>query len=264
MSRIRIASCCVALGACALFFGQGAHAAAPTLYAHYTANCTFAFVDDSSAAVTTVPPGQYQIAVDTPYAFGNGGAACGYVQFQMTGPGVNISTTLSFGDSVAELFTVTLQPSSTYVAAETGQAPFQRSFTVAATGTAVGTAGGSSSSGSTTTTKSGGSSGSPIGTALPADPFRGSLTGAVSAAGKLSLKQGGKAVTSLESGRYSLQVTDRSKKSGFLIQEVRKGARTVSGVAAVGKHSVTVDFKRGQWFFYGTFVGKKSYFIVVG
>ena len=119
MSRIRIASLSFVLAACTLALGQAAHAAAPTLYAHYTANCTFAFVDDSSSAVTTVPPGQYQIAVDTPYAFGNGGAACGYVQFQMTGPGVNISTTLSFGDSVAELFTVNLAPSSTYVAAET-------------------------------------------------------------------------------------------------------------------------------------------------
>ncbi len=261
MSRTRLASCCVLLGACALLFGQGAQAAAPTLYAHYTANCTFSFVDDSSSPVTTVPPGQYQIAVDTPYAFGNGGAACDYVQFHMSGPGVDISTTLSFGDSVQELFTVTLAPSSTYVAAETGKNPFQRSFTVAATGTAVGTAGGSSSSGSGSTgTKSGSSSGgstSPIGTPLVTTPFRGSLVGAVSAAGKLTLKQGGKAVTSLKPGRYSLQVTDSSRKAGFIVQEVRKGAKTVSGVTAVGKHSATVVLKSGQWFFYGTFVGEE-------
>ncbi|HEX4519588.1 MAG TPA: hypothetical protein VH063_08430 [Gaiellaceae bacterium] len=253
----------------ALAFGQAAaHAAAPTLYAHYAANCAFSLVDDSSSAVTTVPPGQYQIAVDTPYAFGNGGAACDYVQFHMTGPGVDISTTLSFGDSVAELFTVTLAPSSTYVVAETGKVPSQRSFSVAATGTAVGTAGGSPGSGSSGSgTKSGGSSGgsgtSPIGTKLPVDPFRGALVGTVSAAGKLTLKLSGKRVASVKSGRYSVTVTDSSKRAGFILQEVRKGARTVSGIAALGKHSATVDLKSGQWFFYGTFVGKKSYFIVL-
>ena len=199
MSRIRISSCLHPsrrLRAC--FFGQGAQAAAPTLYAHYTANCTFSFVDDSSSPVTTVPPGQYQIAATSPYAFSERRRSLRLrpVPHERARRRYGISTTLSFGDSVQELFTVTLQPSSTYVAAETGQPPFQRSFTVAATGTAVETGrrlvelrtrrhrhqvqrelqGGTS----------------PIGTPLVTTPFRGSLVGTVSTAGALTLRQGGK------------------------------------------------------------------------
>ena len=36
-----------------------------------------------------------------------------------------------------------------------------------------------------------------------------------------------------------------------------------TGTTFTGKKSVTIDLKAGQWFYYGTFVGKKTYFIVV-
>jgi len=36
-----------------------------------------------------------------------------------------------------------------------------------------------------------------------------------------------------------------------------------SGAAFVGKRSLSVTLSAGQWFFYPTFVGKKSYFIVI-
>ena len=37
----------------------------------------------------------------------------------------------------------------------------------------------------------------------------------------------------------------------------------MTGTTFVGKRSVTLDLRAGQWFFYSTFVGKKTYFIVV-
>ncbi len=69
-------------------------------------------------------------------------------------------------------------------------------------------------------------------------------------------------MTTLKAGRYTVSVVDQSKKSGFIIQESRKAATTAAGVSFVGKKTVTIDMKAGQWFFYPTFVGAKSYFIV--
>ena len=92
--------------------------------------------------------------------------------------------------------------------------------------------------------------------------MRGTLVGVVSAAGKLSLTDKGKAVASLESGRYTVNVTDQSAKSGFNLQQSKKDATVVTGIAFVGKKTVTLDFKPGQWIFYPTVVGTKSYFIV--
>jgi hypothetical protein len=57
-------------------------------------------------------------------------------------------------------------------------------------------------------------------------------------------------------------VTDMSAKSGFILQEIRKPARTVSSPSFTGKRSMNLSLKPGQWFFYATFVGKKTYFIV--
>jgi hypothetical protein len=93
--------------------------------------------------------------------------------------------------------------------------------------------------------------------------LRGTLLGAVSAAGKLTLTDKGKGVASLKSGRYTVTVTDRSTKGGFTLQEIKKVASTLTGVAFTGTKTVTLDFKPGQWFFYPTFIGTKSYFIVI-
>jgi hypothetical protein len=254
----------------ALVLGAGARAATPSLYANYNTNCVFSFVGDNGATVTTVPPGQYQVVVTTPTAFGNGDAACAYVQFQLSGPGVNVATTLSFGDAENEQFTVTLQPSSTYTVVDSGRpALTQRSLNVLATGTASsgGSSGSSTTSSGTSTAKSGGGSSSgglsPIGTPLKSVPFRGTLIGTVTARGALTLTSKGKAVTQLKAGRYTIAVTDHSAKAGFTVQEIRKAGTTLTGVGAVGKRSVTVNLTRGQWFFYPTFVGKKTYFIIV-
>jgi hypothetical protein len=46
------------------------------------------------------------------------------------------------------------------------------------------------------------------------------------------------------------------------VQEIRKTPVAVTGVPFVGKRSVTVTLKPGQWFFYSP-AGKKSYFVVV-
>jgi hypothetical protein len=98
---------------------------------------------------------------------------------------------------------------------------------------------------------------------LAAVAFRGSLIGAVNAAGALTLKRNGKTVSSLLAGRYTFKITDGSKKSSFTVQEIKKTATTVTGTTFTGKKSLTINLRAGQWFYYGSFVGKKTYFIVV-
>ena len=57
-------------------------------------------------------------------------------------------------------------------------------------------------------------------------------------------------------------MTDRSPKSGFIVQRDPQDATTVTGVQFVGTRKVTLALRPGQWFCYPTFLGKKTYFIV--
>src|SRR6059058_1475882 len=90
----------------------GGAPALPTLYVQYTMNCTFAIFDDAGKPVTSIPPGSYQLEVSTPIMFKlvrpggvtvdniapNDFTGCkGWVQFQLSGPGVNLFTTLDSG-----------------------------------------------------------------------------------------------------------------------------------------------------------------------
>jgi hypothetical protein len=246
----------------------------PTLYVTYTMNCTFAITGDSGSPVTSIAPGTYQVQITTPVVFANvdlsggdsGMTACqSFIQFQLTGPGVNLTTTLQDGDEDYGLIDATFQPGSTYTAVDNNQASVAHlTFTTQASGAPTApVAPATPTTGTPTSTKSSSGPTSAIGTSISSDPLRGTLIGAVSAAGNLTLTAKGKAVTQLTSGRYTVTVTDKSKKSGFTLQEIHTAGSTVTGVAFTGKKTVTLDLKAGQWLFYPTFVGKKSYFIVV-
>src|SRR5262245_35220187 len=121
-----------------LALGSASQAATPTLYANYTPSCTFTFVGDSGSAVTSVAPGTYQVVVFTPFAFGNGNADCEFVQFHLTGPGVNLATDLGGGDEEYEQHTVTLQAGASYTVQDDARpAQTRRTFSVATTGSAT-------------------------------------------------------------------------------------------------------------------------------
>ena len=85
----------------------------------------------------------------------------------------------------------------------------------------------------------------------------------MSTTGTLGLRFKSKPVSTLRSGRYTITVRDQSTKSGFMLQEIDRSAVVVSGAAFVGKRSLTLVMTPGQWFFYPSFVGRKSYFIVI-
>ena len=236
----------------------------PTLYVNYVGtNCTFTLTNDSNTSVTTLEPGTYQLMLQ---ADDFQSCASGLPDFRLTGPGVSVETPIDAGNGSAANFQINLQPSSTYVAQDSSQPLSRITFVTLASGApAAPTIQGGGGGGSTVTTSSGGGSGkSAIGTSTGAtgDPLRGALLGLVNATGKLSLTEKGKAVASLKSGRYTLTVTDESSRSGFTIQQSTKSPSTVTGVAFVGKKTETLDFKPGQWLFYPSVVGSKSYFIV--
>ena len=120
----------VVLTAAVLVIGGGAalttnQPTVPTLYFMYAMNCTFTIQNDAGATVSQIPPGTYQVDIRTPLAFGTvplAGVtdltACrGAPQFQLTGPGVNIFTTMTAGCEADKTFPATFQAGQSYTAA---------------------------------------------------------------------------------------------------------------------------------------------------
>jgi hypothetical protein len=247
--------------------------ALPTLYVNYTMGCTFSIVDDGGHAVTSIAPGTYQVEVTTPIMFKlavpggtssdkiapNDFTGCkGWVQFQLTGPGVSLFTTLDSGcDAFLILPEQTFKPNSTYTAEDLNQPSVARaSFTTLA-------------SGSPTAPKSPYGPTSGKGTlqqdlvgSLQRSAVKATLAGAVDAKGKLSLTNKGKRVSVLKAGRYKFAITDRSPKASFTLEAVNGGlVKALSQGSFVGKHSVTVVLTSGRWMYYSN-RGKASYFLV--
>lgn len=254
----------------ALFGAQSAHADDPSLYVRYTMNCTFTIAGDNGGAITVIPPGKYQVWVTSPQGFAepdlsaaaDPNFACGgSLSFRLTGPGVALHTTLEGGDASAEQFQVTFQV-GTYVAQEDRRPTVPGLVLTVASG--AGSTGAGSSSGPT-----GGGSGSSTKTGVVTKltpstaAVRGTLSGGVSTVGKLTLMFKGKTVSSLKSGRYKITVLDETSKKGFTIQALGKKSTKVTGTTFLGRHSVTLSLKAGQWFYYSP-SGKKTYFIVAG
>jgi hypothetical protein len=216
----------------------------------------------------TIPPGSYQVIVnnDVPDIRDVGH------MFHFSGPGVILLTDMGAGDSKTEAYTETLAPNATYVFQDDQQPGIGRivmttSATASGAGSSGSTGGGSSSGGSGTTSNTGGSgtsSNSSIlsGGSAKAAAFRGTLAGVVSSGGAIALTKNGKPVTQLKAGRYRITVTDKAPAESFTVQKIRADAHTLTGTRFVGRHTVTLTFTAGQWFYYPSFTGKKIYFIV--
>jgi hypothetical protein len=262
----RFSTLTAALGGAVILVPAGTarpRAVLPTLYVAYTMNCTFSISDDTGKRVSAIAPGTYQVFVTTPTVFADVDlsgvfdmTACkSFVQFQLTGPGVALSTTLQDGDEDKEILKATFQPSATYTAQDLNQAGVTRTtFTTQASGTAAAPSGPTSS-----VSGKGSSQESLVGSA--ANPFRGSLDAIVYKSGKLSLSRNGKPVTALKEGRYTFSVDDESKTSGFTVKSLRGKAVGVTSAAFVGSHDVTLTLTQGRWFFYWG-AGKKATFFV--
>jgi hypothetical protein len=267
-ARFRLAAAAALAGAVALLPVAAAPAAtSTTLYGGFDAdgNISLTFADGSPIGTpappgTLIPAGTYTIEINNngPDDLGNPH------EFELTGPGVSLMA----GQTVQVTWTATFAPASTYVYEDELNPTTQHEvFGTAGSGATSTTPPEPVSTPPTTTTVPSSSAtptdNSPLGTGLKAVPFRGVLSGTVSAAGKLALTYKGRGVASLTAGRYTISVTDKSAKSGFVLQEIHESAITITGAALVGTRTLSLDLTAGQWFFYPSFVGTKTYFIVV-
>jgi hypothetical protein len=195
----------------------------------------------------TIPPGTYTIRVVDDTDEHN---------FHLSGPGVDQAT--SVGGAASPTWTVTFQPGAEYrfqcdTHFDFMFGVFDTSGTASSSGSGSSTAGGSSSSGGSASSSSstGGAS------------LRGTLAGTLNAAGKLTLAIGGKPVTRLKSGRYKVTVLDKATALGAVIREDGHKAISVTGVAFVGTHTVTLNLAAGRWAFSTTAGKSKTAFTVV-
>ena len=228
----------------------------PTLYVQYTNQCLFSVVNDAGQPVTSIAPGQYELDVSTPIMFRllapggpsgnpNDFTGCkGWVQFQMTGPGVSVFTTLDNGCSSDNVLgTLKFQPSSTYTLEDMNQ-PAATKMTI--TTLAGGTPQLPTKTPYDTTSGTGTLSTDLIGSSAP---VRATLEGKLAANGKLTLTLRGKPVSKLRSGRYTFAISDQDKQGGVSLQPNVKnvGASQLSGPAFVGTKKTTVSLSTGRW-----------------
>jgi hypothetical protein len=246
---------------------QSAAAANPSLDVTYFSDGSISFtqsdgtpVGTASGAPTVIPAGYYTIVMTGP------GGCFQVPYFNLQGPQVNITDNLD-GDEVSTLsYNEQFLPNSTYTWSNNSAPGVVYTFTTSAqvVGAAPATAGASGiASDQHSTAPSVDLLGSQTSNATTV-PFRGTVSGAVSAAGKLSLDFEGKSVSSLAAGRYTFTITDRSATNGFMLQESHHLAVTITGAGFLGKGSAAVDLSAGQWsFFTPRDAAKKTYFVVV-
>jgi hypothetical protein len=242
----------------ALALAAGAQGAvSQTIYAYFDVDGGLQIsYADSSKVGSTVPPGTYTINLNN-----NGADDLGVDHiFHLSGPGVdykaaNVDTTA--------VFSVTFQAGATYRFFDDLDPKISQTI-VASNAPPATTTNPLPSTPVTGSTKAtaGGVVGSQV--APTRRLSRGTLTAAVSASGKVTLSYHGKVVRSLKAGLYTVSVTDSSKKSGFVIQQSHKLATSVSSAPFTGKKSKTLALSKGQWFFYPSFIGQKTYFVVTG
>jgi len=229
----------------------------PVMYVVFRADHSFfAYLADGTPVGTTggapsvIPAGTYKLILDDTSETD--------MDFDLAGPGVKLVTNMSHAEEGSAAFLETFQPSSTYTFRDDSRPgvvwTFQTSGTVLP------------GSPTTTTTcsscsKPGSSTGQTDVVGSQVVPHRGALSGAVSAAGRLTLQLKGKPVTSLRSGGYAVTVVDRSARRGFTLQGVKRPAVILTRGPFVGTRTVTLDLTAGQWAFFSR-GGKKSYFIV--
>ena len=246
--------------------------AMPTLYVVYAMNCTFTIVDDYGKRVTSIAPGTYQVEVSTPIMFklvrpggvgvddiaANDFTGCkGWVQFQLTGPGVDLFSTLDSGcDAFLLLPAQTFKASSTYTFQDLNQPGVTRTtITVDKDGTPPVPP----TNPYTKTSGKGDTSVDPVGAGRV--PIIGTTNATLSKSGALSMTKKGKTVLTLKTGKYKFVITDDSSKGGFVIEPVSGKPKNLTSTKFVGKLSKGAVLKPGRWMYHSS-AGKSYYFLV--
>jgi hypothetical protein len=252
---------CAAVGARAALSSHTAVSQTMHAFVHDDESIGLRFDDGSDVGnqarnAPVIPPGTYTIvAVDD----------SGAHNFHLTGPGVDVGTTI--GGLQSPSWTVTFQPGSHYRFQCDDHPDFMYGeFNTSGAGSTGGgdsSSGGSSSGGSTSGgSTSGGSSASGGGTVsntgTKSAAVLGTLTGRVNPAGQLVFTYGGIPVKKVKAGRYKITVADKTPKRSFVVGKTGGAATTVGGVAFVGTKTVTLNLTTGKWTFFASGGAKSS------
>jgi hypothetical protein len=205
----------------------------------------------TSGAPTVIPAGFYTMNM-----IGPGGCST-LPYFNLRGPGNNILDNMDQGEESGKSVNATFLPNSTYTWVDL-QSP-SVVYTFATNDQVLGTA-----PSPPVAANHGTSAGQELvlgGTGASA-PFQGTLVGAISPAGRLTLSFNRHSVTSLGSGRYTLKVDDRSASGGFFVQKLGHRAVSYSGIAFVGEQTASLHLTAGTWAFMAR-LGHPAYTITV-
>ena len=250
-------------GACLLLLAPLAHGASKaslTLYVSFFANGTISVtLPDGSQLGTTsgtppiIPAGYYTLVFSGP------GGCTSLPYFHLTGPGTNVVSNMAEGTQSKALNTANLLPSSTYAWSTDAFPNVLHTFSTSAVVEGAPPSGPTSNDGTAPTGK-GVTYPDIVGSAVV--PFRGTLTAAISTAGRLSLAYKGKSLTHLKAGRYTIAVTDKSANAGFVLRKLDHSPVALTSGAFMGAHSTSVRLTAGKWLF-GVVAGKAIYTITV-
>ena len=237
----------------------GRAAANPSINVNYSLSGTIAasLPDGTQLGTTSGSPTVISAGYYTFEMLGPGGCAS-IPQFILKGPGMYLSDNLDGGETQFLEHLVHLLPNSTYTwtsdAAPSVVHTFQTNSVVVGTPPDAASKSGLSSSNHTTVSSSDLAASNVL-------PFRGTLIGAVSAAGRLTIAFKGKSIASLKAGVYMINITDKSSTTGFMLQKIKR-VISLTGPAFVGKRTASVRLTAGEWIVTPQ-VGKTTYSINV-
>jgi len=255
-----IASCAAASGLLtAAPIAQGQKATTPSIVVTFsvngsvTATLNGAPLGSTTGSPTTIPGGYYSLVL-------NGPGDCIYLPlFELVGPGVDLKDDMHGGEIDTHAIPAYFVPNSTYAwHVDSNQAVV---YTFKTSADIVGTPpAGYSAPPTKSAVNPKPTSQDIVGSAVL--PFRGTLAGAVSARGTLTVAYKGRSVTSLKAGTYTIAVTDKNSTNGFMLEKLRHTAMTITGTAFVGKRSASVALTAGKWLVMNR-PGQTTYSIVV-
>jgi hypothetical protein len=201
-----------------------------------------------------IPAGYYTLTLNGP------GNCISLPLFELSEPGVDIQDDMLGGEVDTHALYANFLPNSTYTWHIDRNQSVVYTFKASSDSPGGTVPTGSNSPTSTTAKTPKPTSEDITGSAIM--PFRGTLTGGVTAAGTLTLAYKGKSVTSLKAGKYTIAVTDKSSSNGFMVEKLKHAVLSVTGAAFVGKRSATVQLTAGRWLFIPR-AGKTAYSIAV-
>ncbi len=195
-------------------------------------------VGTASGTPTVIPAGYYALMMNGP------GGCTALPHFILKGPGENIVDNLTEGEVTNFQYNAYFQPNSTYTwrndAIPNVVYTFVTSNEVLGSPPPAGPGKGGLQSSTHGTAASSDLMGSGLAT------FRGTLTAAVTAAGKLSLSFKGRNAATLRSGKYTIKVVDESGKRGFVLAKAKRTV-TVTTSPFIGKRTATIVLTAGRW-----------------